>query len=156
MLFYRYRPGSPARSPKKHSIGRSIPNKAYKLAPTRPTYGRASRLLWPSSRHCPVGIPSKPYIVWKTPQRRTVGICNAHLLELHYELKLAVWLESSLQIKPASGMQPHRRQNGSGRPSTRSIPSQSAGAGLPNMPIASATKCASGSRHARLFRNWLF
>ena len=33
------------------------------------------------------------------------GIYNAYLLELLYELKLAVWLESSLQIKQASGMQ---------------------------------------------------
>lgn len=33
------------------------------------------------------------------------GIYNAHLLELFYELKLAVWLESSLQIKQAGGMQ---------------------------------------------------
>ena len=30
---------------------------------------------------------------------------NAHLLQLLYELKLAVWLESSLQIKQAGGMQ---------------------------------------------------
>lgn len=30
---------------------------------------------------------------------------NAHLLKLLYELKLAVWLESSLQIKQAGGMQ---------------------------------------------------
>ncbi|MFD2574574.1 transposase [Spirosoma soli] len=30
---------------------------------------------------------------------------NAHLLELLYELNLAVWLESSLQIKQAGGMQ---------------------------------------------------
>lgn len=33
------------------------------------------------------------------------GIYNAHLLELLYELRLAVWLESSLQIKQAGGMQ---------------------------------------------------
>jgi len=33
------------------------------------------------------------------------GIYSAHLLELLYELKLAVWLESSLQIKQAGGMQ---------------------------------------------------
>ena len=33
------------------------------------------------------------------------GIYNAHLLELLYELKLAVRLESSLQIKQAGGMQ---------------------------------------------------
>lgn len=33
------------------------------------------------------------------------GIYNAHLLKLLYELKLAVWLESSLQIKQAGGMQ---------------------------------------------------
>ena len=33
------------------------------------------------------------------------GIYNAHLLELLYELQLAVWLESSLQIKQAGGMQ---------------------------------------------------
>jgi transposase len=33
------------------------------------------------------------------------GIYNAHLLELLYELKLAVWLESSVQIKQAGGMQ---------------------------------------------------
>jgi transposase len=33
------------------------------------------------------------------------GIYNAHLLELLYELKLALWLESSLQIKQAGGMQ---------------------------------------------------
>ena len=33
------------------------------------------------------------------------GIYNAHLLDLLYELKLAVWLESSLQIKQAGGMQ---------------------------------------------------
>ena len=33
------------------------------------------------------------------------GIYNAHLLELLCELKLAVWLESSLQIKQAGGMQ---------------------------------------------------
>ena len=34
-----------------------------------------------------------------------MGIYNAHLLQLLYELKLAVWLESSLQIKQAGGMQ---------------------------------------------------
>lgn len=33
------------------------------------------------------------------------GIYNNHLLKLLYELKLAVWLESSLQIKQAGGMQ---------------------------------------------------
>lgn len=33
------------------------------------------------------------------------GIYNAHLLELLYELKLSIWLESSLQIKQAGGMQ---------------------------------------------------
>ena len=33
------------------------------------------------------------------------GIYNAHLLQQLYELKLAVWLESSLQIKQAGGMQ---------------------------------------------------
>jgi transposase len=33
------------------------------------------------------------------------GIYNTHLLKLLYELKLAVWLESSLQIKQAGGMQ---------------------------------------------------
>lgn len=33
------------------------------------------------------------------------GIYNAHLLNLLYESKLAVWLESSLQIKQAGGMQ---------------------------------------------------
>lgn len=33
------------------------------------------------------------------------GIYNAHLLERLYELKLPVWLESSLQIKQAGGMQ---------------------------------------------------
>lgn len=33
------------------------------------------------------------------------GIYNAHLLELLYELKLPIWLESSLQIKQAGGMQ---------------------------------------------------
>jgi hypothetical protein len=37
------------------------------------------------------------------------GIYNAHLLELLHELKLAVWLESSVQIKQAGGMQPQRR-----------------------------------------------
>lgn len=33
------------------------------------------------------------------------GIYNAHLLELLYESKLSIWLESSLQIKQAGGMQ---------------------------------------------------
>ena len=33
------------------------------------------------------------------------GIYSAHLLEMLYELKLPVWLESSLQIKQAGGMQ---------------------------------------------------
>jgi transposase len=33
------------------------------------------------------------------------GIYNAHLLESLYELKIPVWLESSLQIKQAGGMQ---------------------------------------------------
>ncbi|WP_177236768.1 transposase, partial [Spirosoma endophyticum] len=33
------------------------------------------------------------------------GIYNAHLLELLHELKLSIWLESSLQIKQAGGMQ---------------------------------------------------
>jgi transposase len=33
------------------------------------------------------------------------GIYNAHLLELLDQLKLAIWLESSLQIKQAGGMQ---------------------------------------------------
>lgn len=33
------------------------------------------------------------------------GIYNAHLLELLYEVNLAIWLESSLQIKQAGGMQ---------------------------------------------------
>ena len=36
------------------------------------------------------------------------GIYNAHLLELLHQQKLAIWLESSLQIKQAGGMQPHR------------------------------------------------
>ena len=34
-----------------------------------------------------------------------IGIYNTHLLKLLYELKLALWLESSLQIKQAGGMQ---------------------------------------------------
>lgn len=33
------------------------------------------------------------------------GIYNAHLLEALYESKLSIWLESSLQIKQAGGMQ---------------------------------------------------
>ena len=33
------------------------------------------------------------------------GIYNAHLLEYLHELKLSIWLESSLQIKQAGGMQ---------------------------------------------------
>ena len=33
------------------------------------------------------------------------GIYSAHLLEILYDLKLPVWLESSLQIKQAGGMQ---------------------------------------------------
>ena len=33
------------------------------------------------------------------------GIYNAHLLEVLFELKLPIWLESSLQIKQAGGMQ---------------------------------------------------
>ncbi|WP_419142453.1 IS110 family transposase, partial [Aliarcobacter butzleri] len=33
------------------------------------------------------------------------GIYNAHLLELLDQQKLAIWLESSLQIKQAGGMQ---------------------------------------------------
>ena len=33
------------------------------------------------------------------------GIYNAHLLELLYEVNLVIWLESSLQIKQAGGMQ---------------------------------------------------
>ena len=33
------------------------------------------------------------------------GIYNAHLLELFHELRLSIWLESSLQIKQAGGMQ---------------------------------------------------
>lgn len=33
------------------------------------------------------------------------GIYNAHLLQQFYDLKLALWLESSLQIKQAGGMQ---------------------------------------------------
>ncbi|GAB4038349.1 IS110 family RNA-guided transposase [Spirosoma gilvum] len=33
------------------------------------------------------------------------GIYNAHILEVLHELKLAIWLESSLQIKQAGGMQ---------------------------------------------------
>ena len=36
------------------------------------------------------------------------GIYNTHLLNLFYESKLTVWPESSLQIKQAGGMQPHR------------------------------------------------
>ena len=34
-----------------------------------------------------------------------MGLYNAHLLEVLYELKLPIWLESSLQIKQAGGMQ---------------------------------------------------
>jgi transposase len=33
------------------------------------------------------------------------GIYNAHILEVLHELKLSIWLESSLQIKQAGGMQ---------------------------------------------------
>lgn len=33
------------------------------------------------------------------------GIYNAHLLETFYQLKFSIWLESSLQIKQAGGMQ---------------------------------------------------
>lgn len=46
---------------------------------------------------------------WDTKQAvfcmEHTGIYNAHLLEVLYELKVAVWLESSLQIKQAGGMQ---------------------------------------------------
>ena len=37
---------------------------------------------------------------------------NAHLLEVLHQKKMAIWLESSLQIKQAGGMQPHRRTGG--------------------------------------------
>jgi transposase len=43
--------------------------------------------------------------VWNTPQRRTVGIYNAHLLDFLHTLHLPIWLESSLQIKKAGGLQ---------------------------------------------------
>lgn len=46
---------------------------------------------------------------WNTKQAvfcmEHTGLYNAHLLELLYELKLPIWLESSLQIKQAGGMQ---------------------------------------------------
>lgn len=40
------------------------------------------------------------------------GLYNAHLLEYLYKLHLPIWLESSLQIKKAGGLQPHRRTGG--------------------------------------------
>ena len=57
-------------------------------------------------------MQNKPCSVWSIPQRRTVGIYNAHLLDVLHQQKLAIWLESSLQIKQAGGMQPRRRTGG--------------------------------------------
>jgi transposase len=46
---------------------------------------------------------------WKPKQAvfcmEHTGLYNAHLLEVLHELKLPIWLESSLQIKQAGGMQ---------------------------------------------------
>lgn len=46
-----------------------------------------------------------PFSAWNTPQRRTVGIYNAHLLDFLHKLHFPIWLESSLQIKKAGGLQ---------------------------------------------------
>lgn len=40
------------------------------------------------------------------------GIYNAHLLDFLHKLRFPIWLESSLQIKKAGGLQPHRRTGG--------------------------------------------
>lgn len=45
------------------------------------------------------------FAVPNTPQRRTVGIYNAHLLAYLHKLSFPLWLESSLQIKKAGGLQ---------------------------------------------------
>ena len=70
------------------------------------------------------------------------GIYSAHLLNLLYESKLAVWLESSLQIKQAGGMQ---------RGKTDKVDAQRIAQYA--LPTALVTKYACGSRHARLFRH---
>lgn len=40
------------------------------------------------------------------------GIYNAHALEFLYQQGFALWLEASLQIKQAGGLQPRRRTVG--------------------------------------------
>jgi transposase len=40
------------------------------------------------------------------------GIYNAHLLDFLHKLHFPIWLESSLQIKKAGGLQPRRRTGG--------------------------------------------
>lgn len=41
-----------------------------------------------------------------------MGIYNAHLLDFLHKLHFPIWLESSLQIKKAGGLQPYRRTGG--------------------------------------------
>ena len=44
-------------------------------------------------------------ILYGAYRAAAAGIYNAHLLESIYKLVLYIWLESSLQIKQAGGMQ---------------------------------------------------
>lgn len=53
---------------------------------------------------------------WKPAQAvfcmEHTGIYNAHLLDFLHKLRFPIWLESSLQIKKAGGLQPRRRTGG--------------------------------------------
>ena len=40
------------------------------------------------------------------------GLYNAHALEVLFQAQLPIWLEASLHIKQAGGLQPHRRTGG--------------------------------------------
>ena len=81
---------------------------------------------------------------WTTKQAvfcmEHTGLYNAHLLELRYELKLPIWLESSLQIKQAVGMQRAKL--------TKWMPDV-----LLNMHIGFAIRCGFGNHQEKLFRN---
>lgn len=68
---------------------------------------------------------------------------NAHLLELLYDLKLAIWLESSLQIKQAGGMQ---------RGKTDKVDAQR----IAQYAYRFRDQIRLWEPHARLSRNWPF
>lgn len=49
-------------------------------------------------------IPQKTIFCMEYTARRTVGIYNAHIMEVMYRFGLPIWLENSTQIKQATGI----------------------------------------------------